>query len=126
MEKAIWLAYIFGPYMVILGLWCLFYHDNMMKICTSVKNNPGVFYILTCANLLVGLVIINMWNYWYADMSIFVTLLGWMMAIRGVLGFFVPQVVFKMWNCGDTCSKLVGLVPLVWGVLLCIFANMGM
>ena len=37
MQNAMWLAAIFGPYLVIHGLWTIFYHDNMSKIWTSLS-----------------------------------------------------------------------------------------
>jgi hypothetical protein len=124
MEKAIWLSYIFGPYLVILGLWMLLYHENMMKVVTSVKNTPGLFYLSSLFNLLVGLAIIDTYNSWPSNLAFLVSLLGWAMAIRGVCGLFVPQLVANLLMTNDVWLRIKGIFPLGWGILLCILAGM--
>jgi hypothetical protein len=118
MDNAIWLANIFGPFLVIIGLWTLLYLDNHTKVCTSVRNTPGLFYMMGMINLLIGLVIISMYNRWNWNLAILVTLLGWVTAIRGVLIFFAPQLMIKAGQRRNSCITF-GVVRLVVGILLC-------
>jgi len=118
MQSAIGLASIFGPLLMILGVWMLFYHDHMVKVCASVKNTPGLVYVLAVIGLLIGLTTVNNYNMWVMDLSVLVTLFGWVALIRGLMWLFVPHVIMK-WAHDTTWMKVRGIVPLVWGFGLC-------
>lgn len=114
-----WLASIFGPYLTILGLWMLLYNENLVKIVASIKSTPSVFYITGLFNLIVGLAIISQYNMWVWNITFFVTLLGWLMILRGILILFIPQLVIKTTMTNLTFVKIMGLIPFLWGVILC-------
>ena len=110
-------AAIFGPFLFFLGLWMLFYHENMTKVITSMKNTPAAFYLIGAMNLFLGLIVVNEYNVWDWSAAVLVTLLGWVLIARGLLCLFVPQAFIKP-AVQNSWSKLKGLVPLVWGILL--------
>ena len=119
MQNAVWLSSIFGPMLVILGLWMLAYGDNVVKVMASFKSTPSAFYLSGLVNLLVGLTIISQYNVWMWNVSVFLTLLGWGQLIRGILVFFIPQLLIKHTMTNHSFMKGVGIVPLVWGLILC-------
>lgn len=119
MQNALWLASIFGPFLVIVGLWMLLYSDNLEKIVASIKNSPGTFYVIGVANLLVGFTIISQYNMWHWDGSFLVTLLGWVLVLRGVLSLFVPQLLIKVTMSHGGMTKFMGIIPFIWGIALC-------
>jgi hypothetical protein len=119
MQNYMWLASIFGPFLLILGIWGLFYRDNMDKVCASVKAHPAFLYILAIFNLWFGLVIITFNNYWFWDRTLFVTVLGWALAVRGVICLFAPQLMLKHKGNKTTCHTVKSTVFLVWGFILC-------
>jgi len=118
MESAMMIARVFGPFMAILGLWVLLYSDNVAKIWNSMKNSPAALYASAVLNLLVGLFIINGYNFWSMNIFFFVTLLGWVSFIRGVIGLFMPQLIVRLFMLKSSGIRLLGLVPLVWGLIL--------
>jgi uncharacterized protein YjeT (DUF2065 family) len=122
MQNALWLASIFGPFLVITGLWMLLYSENLIKIVTSVKNTPACFYLMGVINLLIGLTIISQYNIWNWDAAFLVTLLGWVLILRGILSLFVPQLLLKMTMNNNKTIKLIGIIPFIWGIALCWFA----
>jgi hypothetical protein len=122
MEMAIWLASIFGPYLLIKGLWALLYNENFQKITTAVKNSPAVFYMVGCLCLLLGLGVLSRYHTWAGDLTFFVTLLGWVMVLRGIFSLFIPQMIVKLFMTNHAFLKLQGIIPLVWGILLCALA----
>jgi len=119
MQNAMWLASIFGPMMVILGLWMLLYADNLTKVWTAIKGSPAMFYLISIVNLLIGLTILSQYDMWSSDAYVLVTLLGWVQVIRGVMGLFVPQLLIKLTMSNAGYMKGMGLIPLVWGLALC-------
>lgn len=119
MQNALWLASIFGPFLVITGLWTLFYHDNMMKVMTSLKNTPSVFHVGALINLLLGLTVLSEFNVWSSTLTVFVTLLAWFLIVRGVLALFVPQIFVKLVMGKADRVRFWGIVHFIWGILLC-------
>lgn len=119
MQNALWLASIFGPFLVINGLWMLFYHENMMKVMSSVKNTPAVFHCSAMICLLLGLTVLSQFNMWSMSLMVFVTLLGWALVARGVMALFVPQMLMKLTAAKADRIKTWGVIHFVWGLLLC-------
>lgn len=117
-HHAMMVASIFGPFLFIIGLWMLFYHDNMMKVVTSMKNTPAAFYLVGALNLFLGLIIVNEYNVWMWNAALLVTLLGWLMIIRGLICLFMPQLFVKCCMNYPTWLKVRGVVVLIWGILL--------
>lgn len=119
MQHALWLASVFGPLLVINGLWTLFYHENMNKVFTSVKNTPAVFHLCAMINLFLGLIILTQFNVWAMNLLVLVTLLGWCFIVRGLLALFVPQVFIKSVMGKVERWRTWGVIHFIWGILLC-------
>ncbi len=122
MDHAMWLAGIFGPLLTIIGLWMLLYSENHIKVMTSIKTTPGAFFMMGTINMLIGLVIINMYNIWMWHPAVLVSLLGWVYLVRGVLVLYVPQLIIKYTMTSHMAMRASGLVPLIWGLALWWFA----
>ena len=122
MQNALWLASIFGPLLAIVGLWMLLYHENMMKVLNSIKSTPALFYMSGWMSLLIGLVIVSQYNVWMANLAVLITLLGWVLIIRGILALFIPQLLIKLTMEKTSWCKVMRIIPFVWGLLLCWFA----
>jgi hypothetical protein len=118
MQNAMWLASIFGPFLIIVGLWMLLYSENMLKIVSSIKGSPAALYTSGIINLLVGLTILSNYDTWSWDAYVLVTLLGWVMLIRGVMVLFVPQLLIQLTMTNRTLLKAWGILPLFWGLAL--------
>jgi uncharacterized membrane protein HdeD (DUF308 family) len=118
MQHAMMVASIFGPFLFILGFWMLVYQENMMKVLNSMKNSPVSFYLVGAINLFLGLVVVNEYNVWDWTPPLLVTLLGWFLIVRGLLALFVPQSFVKSATENPSWTKLKGIVPLVWGILM--------
>ncbi len=120
MQSYMWLASIFGPLLLILGVWGLFYRENMIKVFAAIKASPGMLYVLAILNLWFGLLIINCYNTWTADLLFLVPLLGWAFLLHGLACLFLPQLVLKAHHRGKNMNVSIrAIVSLVWGILLC-------
>ena len=118
MDKAMWLAAVFGPLLTIMGLWMLLYSENLIKVMTSIKNTPGCFFMMGMINMLIGLVIVNMYNVWMWHPAVLVSLLGWVLLIRGILILYIPQLIIKYTMTNHMVMRAIGLIPLIWGLAL--------
>jgi hypothetical protein len=119
MQNALWLASIFGPFLTIIGLWMLLFSENLMKVWTALKSSPVAFYFSGWVNLLIGLTILSQYDMWSWDGFVLVTILGWVLVIRGIMALFVPQMLVKCTMCNSNFMKIQGIIPLVWGLALC-------
>lgn len=118
MESAIMIARVFGPFMGIIGLWMLLYGENVVKTMSGMKSSTPALYTSAAFNLLIGLFIINQYNVWAWNIFFFVTLLGWVLFIRALFAFFLPQVVIFFVMEKKAWMKTMGIVPFVWGLIL--------
>jgi hypothetical protein len=97
----------------------LLYSDQLIKVLTGIKNSPAILYLNSVFNILIGFTILSQYDLWGWNLLVLVTLLGWVMVIRGIMGLFVPDILMDWLMCGKSKQcKMTGLIPLVWGVLL--------
>ena len=114
-----WLASIFGPLLVIVGLWKLLYSEHVTKVFHGVKTSHGLLYYSSVIYLWVGFTVLSQYDMWGWNVLMLVTLLGWVFIVRGILGLFVPQMLYDMFLGHPNFTRVCGLIPLVWGLILC-------
>lgn len=117
MTSALVIAKIFGPFLALLGLWMLLFGAHAAKVVNSIKNSPAAQYGSSVINLLLGLAVISSYNQWGPSPMVFITILGWAMFVRGILGLYMPQFTVNT-ILSPKWSKLMGLVPLILGLIL--------
>ncbi len=119
MSNSTWLSMIFGPYFVIMGLWMLLCGDHAKHILEMIRKSATAIYFLGVTNLLIGLVILSEYNMWTMQLAVLVTILGWIMIIRGIVLLFAPKYKVKMMASLEKSLTTWSLVPLIYGLLLC-------
>jgi len=124
MATPVGLASIFGPILVIIGVWNLLYQENVKKMSESFKKTPSLMYIGGLINLIIGLTIINISPQWELHLTVLVTILGWFCFIRGLVIFFLPNLLLKMTRAQTNTFVFFGLLSVVWGLALCWLAFM--
>jgi hypothetical protein len=117
-NAAMWMASIFGPLLVIVGLWKMLYCEQVTKVVSAIKGSHGLLYYSSVLYLWVGFTVLSQYDLWGWNVLMLVTLLGWVMVVRGILGLFVPGMLYDMY-AHHSFSKVCGLIPLVWGLVLC-------
>ena len=123
-NAAMWLASIFGPLLAIIGLWKLIYSDNLAKALHALKNSAGLIYYSSIAYLWVGLTVLSQYDMWTWNGFILVTLVGWVLIVRGIMGLFVPRLLMDILMGNPGFVKVCEIIPLVWGLILCWIAFM--
>ena len=118
MVAAFQLARIFGPLLLIVGLWCLFYRHKAHEAAKGLAGNSSLMYMHGIINLIVGLTIVNMFNHWVWDLTLLVTLLGWFMIVRGVFALYWPNALVNCQLGTEKCITVWGIIWIVWGFFL--------
>jgi len=91
MEPAGFIARLTGPLLVVIGVGVLLNEANYAAIITEAAHSPTLIYLSGLLTLPLGLAILNVYRAWTADWRVVITILGWLLAIGGVIRIVLPQ-----------------------------------
>ena len=107
-------ARAFGPFFVIVPSIIAVRATSLMKnLLSEFAADPMWQWVLGAFLLLGGSIIIALHQYWRSAAAIIVSLLGWFLAVRGVLILVVPQTYVSAGNAMEH-----GAVPLVRAIFI--------
>ena len=118
MIAAFHIAKIFGPLLLIVGIWNLFNRKRAMDTAKKLSTNSGLMTLHAILNLIVGLTIVSFFNDWVFDLTLLVTLFGWFLIVRGVCALYLPSFVVNCQLSSATCLTVWGVLWIVWGFFL--------
>ncbi len=113
-----WLARILGPFFLILGVWMVVRNHEIMKIWTAAKNNPLFLYMGGMLNLLIGLTILSTYSEWSWSLPVLITIIGYLMLLRGLLVFFAMQWLLSFTESLVPFARAWAVIPLFFGVFI--------
>lgn len=125
MDSILWLARIFGPYYVIMGLWMLMRPDDVQKMWNSVKNTPPMIYFGAALQLLIGLTMLSTYHGWTFGLPVILTILGYLIVLKGIVSLFMPEKLVSYSEKLMGYPKALSTAALVIGVLLTYLAIAG-
>lgn len=123
MEKAQMLAAVIGPIYLIFGLSILLYVKQWKKVIAEFSKNHFQMLMGAWMALVLGLIIINMYNVWDWSINVVITLTGWGALLKGIFYLLAPEAWIKgvlksgMYK-SDGMLYFWGAVLVVLGVLL--------
>ena len=90
------LAKVFGFYFVIVTL-AFFVNPKMyQKLIHDYIKMPTLFGVFGgTLDVILGLMVVLTHNIWVADWPVVITLIGWLMLVKGVFVLFLPDAVMK-------------------------------
>jgi hypothetical protein len=93
MQASIFLAKLLGPILALAGLAMLLNRKELGALAQEFLRSRGLFFLLGLIDFSVGLAIVLTHNVWVADWRVIITLLGWLLLVRGVVRTLVPEQV---------------------------------
>jgi len=105
-----------GPFFTIVPTTVAIRGSYMRTLFTEFKANPMWPWLFGAILLISGLVIIAFHQYWRSPAAIIVSVVGWFLAIRGVLLLTVPQA----YDAAGNAVYDSGATALIWVVFLCL------
>jgi hypothetical protein len=115
-------ARVLGPYFTIVPTMVGVREAYMRALFGEFKANPMWPWLYGAILLMLGLVIIAFHQYWRSPAAVIVSVVGWFLAIRGVILLVVPQAYTSVGNAVEggsggqalvrvlaTCLALAGL-----------------
>jgi hypothetical protein len=85
-------ARVLGPFFFIVPATIAVRASHMRTLFAEFETSPLWAWVLGAGLLMFGLVIIGLHQYWRSVAAVIVSLLGWFLAVRGLLLLIVPQV----------------------------------
>jgi uncharacterized protein YjeT (DUF2065 family) len=117
-DTATILARIMGPLLLLFGLIHVIAPKNRKKIVDDHVKMPGMMFLFGAFNLILGLVIVNLYNVWNWNIFLSLTLLGWALILRGIACWYIPDKFLASRRSGTSYSILLKFIVPIWGVIL--------
>lgn len=127
MDTTIFLAQLWGPVILAVGIGFFVSRDYYLKIYRDIEKAPFAALIFGMAAMATGIAQISVHNVWEGMPAILVTLLGWGLLLKGATFAILPRVADE-WGDWAADSKLIpaaGIVMLVLGGYLTWVAYLG-
>lgn len=125
MENAVKVAEVAGPVYMVIGLSFLIYLKPWQTIITSWLKNHYTMLPLALVQLVLGIIIIRMYNVWTWDVWLLVTVSGWAMLVKSVVYFLAPGPMIK-WALSLRKSRVLiassAVLLIVWGGVMGYYA----
>ena len=122
METSLFLARLIGPIFIIIGIGLFLNRDMYRTAAEEVFKSRALFYVFGALALAGGLAIVLNHNVWVWDWPVIITVVGWLMIVRGTFRILFPQQIgdlaARMLARGPQLLLVSGAVVLVLGAIL--------
>jgi hypothetical protein len=96
MQTSIYLAKLIGPVLIIVGAGILLNPRAFHAVARDALGNHALIYAFGLADLIIGIAIVLSHNVWTASWRVIITLLGWILIVRGAIRIAMPDRVMEM------------------------------
>ncbi len=114
------LARIIGPVMIIPAIGIFLNFNTYRGMIGEFSKSQSLCYLGGSMALLMGLVILQFHNKWEAGWPVIITLMGWIILIKGLILVLFPGAVIALWH-PLTASPAALIVSLVISLAIGIF-----
>ena len=124
MATSIFLAKLLGPILVLAAVAVYVNRKSLDTIGQEFLRNNALLLLLGFLDFTAGLAIVLTHNVWVADWRVIITLLGWLLLIRGIVRTLIPDQVkpygVKLMKNQNAVTGVLA-VTLVLGLVLSYF-----
>ena len=97
MNKSIYIARLIGPVLLVMAigmaLGLLMEGDSYSSLLKEFIGSRALIFITGVLALTAGLAMVNAHNLWVRDWRVIVTILGWLLVLRGIMLLVFPVAV---------------------------------
>ncbi|MEK7114972.1 MAG: hypothetical protein AAB847_01275 [Patescibacteria group bacterium] len=112
MELSIFLAKLFGLYLIIVSLAALVNRKKIQSFIDSASENIPLLFVSGVIFLILGLAVVISHNIWVADWPVLITILGWLTLVKACLRLFFPEKIKPL------AMRFIKAVPVVCFIFL--------
>jgi hypothetical protein len=117
MNASILLARLIGPFIVVIGIAVVFNMKVFRKVIDDFFKNAGLLYLSGLFSFAAGLTVVLFHNIWTADWRVIITVLGWIMLLKGICLIVFPSTIDRF---SGIWMKNINVVKIPWAVLILI------
>ena len=124
MQASIFLARLLGPLLLLPGIGMLANPRVFRAMASEVVGNVTLIYLFGLIDFAAGLAIVLTHNVWLPNWRVLITLLGWLMLVRGTARILFTGRVMefaKMVVRNKRIYPISGAIVVVLGLVLCYF-----
>jgi uncharacterized protein YjeT (DUF2065 family) len=120
MDKSIFLAKVFGLYLLLIGLALFLRPRDFVQMMKDVFNNSSAIMLGGIFGIIVGILLLVSHNLWVADWRILITLLAWIAFSKGAVSLFLPNSRRAIESKFENPNRLrvVGVIDILLGAFL--------
>ena len=107
MEMSLLLMKLFAVGALVAGLGMLLNHKYYQKVFTDLVKDKKCIFFLAWTILILGLAIVLQHNIWVWEWKVAVTLLGWIMMVKGAFLILFPNTIDAFKNAYKPAWVLV-------------------
>jgi hypothetical protein len=93
MQTSIFLAKLMGPILLVAGIAMLVNRKELDALAQELLRSRALLFLLGLIDLAIGLAIVLTHNVWVGDWRLIITLLGWLLIVRGAVRVLIPDQV---------------------------------
>jgi hypothetical protein len=124
LQASIFLARLLGPLLLLPGIGLLTNQRAFRTMAGEVIGSVTLVYLFGLMDVAAGLAIVLVHNVWVANWRVIITLLGWLLLIRGAGRVLIPETLMgyaKTMLRGQNVYLVSGIVLSLLGLVLCYF-----
>jgi hypothetical protein len=124
MQASIFLARLLGPILLLPGIGLFVNQRAFRTMGTEVIGSVTWVYLLGLIDFAAGLAILLVHNVWVADWRVLITLIGWLLLIRGLVRVLLTETAMSYAKDkfrGQSIYHISGAVLVILGLVLCYF-----
>ncbi|OGG86192.1 hypothetical protein A2392_01895 [Candidatus Kaiserbacteria bacterium RIFOXYB1_FULL_46_14] len=107
MEMTMFLAGLWGPAMLAIGIGMFINRGHYIKIYRDLAREPFAVMIFGMAAVVVGMAQVNAHNIWETLPEMLVSLLGWLLLLKGLACVIMPNWVERSGHWMDNNLQML-------------------
>ncbi len=125
MQTSFFLARLLGPILLVPGLGLLSNPGGFRTMAAEVLGSLTLIYLFGVIDFAGGLAIVLTHNVWIASWHVLITLIGWLLLLRGAARILIPDTI-KSYAATTLIPNnqfylVSGVVLVILGLVLCYF-----
>lgn len=108
MSVSAYLALMFGVFFTVAAMPMLWSPRRLLLITKDFASIPALPFLAGIILLIAGLSVVAFHNIWAADWQVFITLLGYSVAVKGGLYIILPDPILQV---GKKFMERPGVLP---------------
>ena len=125
MAASIFLARLLGPLFLAVAVGIVINPNAFLTMAGEVVRSVTLVYLFGLLDFAAGLAIVLIHNVWVANWRVLITLIGWLMVVRGAVRILAPEAIMDYAGRLMRTKQVVPVTGAVTGILGLVFCYFG-